>query len=120
MTAAERPGPVGPADREGAHGDVAEASPASAHGHAGDLGGLAALGELAEAVAHAAPVVRVVPGGPMLVKGPVDVEAPDGVRVCSDRFMVAVCLCRRSRNYPMCDTSHRRKVRSAAATDRGR
>lgn len=35
----------------------------------------------------------------------------DGARVCSDRFMVAVCMCRRSRNYPLCDTSHRRKVR---------
>ena len=47
----------------------------------------------------------------MLVEGPVDVQAPDGVRVCSDRFMVAVCMCRRSKNYPMCDTSHRRRQR---------
>lgn len=74
----------------------------------GDLG---ELGDLGEAVARAARVVRVVPGGPLLVEGPVDVETADGVRVCSDRFMVAVCMCRRSKNYPMCDTSHRRKVR---------
>lgn len=70
-----------------------------------------AAGELGEAVARAARVVRMVPGGPMLVEGPVDVRAPDGVRVCSDRFMVAVCMCRRSKNYPMCDTSHRRRQR---------
>ncbi|MFD5889719.1 CDGSH iron-sulfur domain-containing protein [Streptomyces sp. NPDC060334] len=24
----------------------------------------------------------------------------------SDRFMVALCTCRRSRTYPWCDTSH--------------
>ncbi|MFC9593875.1 CDGSH iron-sulfur domain-containing protein [Streptomyces sp. NPDC056944] len=29
----------------------------------------------------------------------------------SDRFMVAVCTCRRSRTYPWCDTSHRRRAR---------
>ncbi|MDV8000005.1 CDGSH iron-sulfur domain-containing protein [Rhodococcus sp. IEGM 1408] len=48
----------------------------------------------------------------MLVEGPVDLVTADGDRVCSDRFMVAVCTCRRSKNYPLCDTSHRRKVRS--------
>jgi len=56
-------------------------------------------------------VVRVVPGGPVLVEGPVELVAPDGRRVCSDRFMVALCACRRSKNYPLCDTSHRRKKR---------
>ena len=49
----------------------------------------------------------------MLVEGPVDLVTDDGARVCSDRFMVAVCACRRSKNYPLCDTSHRRKVRPA-------
>ena len=47
----------------------------------------------------------------MLVEGPVDLVTDDGARVCSDRFMVAVCTCRRSKNYPLCDTSHRRKTR---------
>ncbi|WP_372500537.1 CDGSH iron-sulfur domain-containing protein [Streptomyces meridianus] len=27
----------------------------------------------------------------------------------SERFMVAICTCRRSRNHPWCDTSHRRR-----------
>lgn len=59
-------------------------------------------------------LVRVVPGGPVLVEGPVDLVTPDGERVHSDRFMVAVCACRRSKTYPLCDTSHRRKVRPDA------
>nr|WP_231964599.1 MULTISPECIES: CDGSH iron-sulfur domain-containing protein [unclassified Mycobacterium] len=33
---------------------------------------------------------------------------PDGDVVESDRFMVAICTCRRSADYPLCDTSHRR------------
>ena len=61
--------------------------------------------------------VRIVPGGPILVEGPVDMTTPDGHRVCSDRFVVAVCACRRSKNYPLCDTSHRRKVRPTDTDD---
>ncbi|NKQ53037.1 CDGSH iron-sulfur domain-containing protein [Amycolatopsis sp. K13G38] len=47
----------------------------------------------------------------MLIEGPVELQLPDGSTVCSDRFVVAVCACRRSRRYPFCDTSHRRKAR---------
>ncbi|QZT62739.1 CDGSH iron-sulfur domain-containing protein [Mycolicibacterium austroafricanum] len=56
--------------------------------------------------------VRVVPGGPVMVEGPVCIEMPDGSRVESDRFMVAICACRRSKTYPLCDTSHRRRSRA--------
>jgi CDGSH-type Zn-finger protein len=52
--------------------------------------------------------VRVVAGGPVLVSGPVRIEMPGGDVVESDRFMVAICTCRRSNDYPLCDTSHRR------------
>ncbi|WP_409181131.1 CDGSH iron-sulfur domain-containing protein [Amycolatopsis sp. VS8301801F10] len=55
--------------------------------------------------------VRVVPGGPVLVEGPVEVSTPDGQTVRSDRFVVAVCACRRSKRFPWCDTSHRKRVR---------
>ena len=55
--------------------------------------------------------VRVTRGGPVLVPGPVDIELPDGTHVRSDRFMVALCACGRSRQYPLCDTSHRRRRR---------
>ncbi len=47
----------------------------------------------------------------MLVEGPVEVTCPDGSVAVSDRFVVAVCTCRRSRMYPWCDTSHRRRVK---------
>lgn len=55
--------------------------------------------------------MRIVPGGPVLVEGPVEVVMEDGRTAVSDRFLVALCACRRSRSYPFCDTSHRRRVR---------
>ncbi|MYZ36327.1 CDGSH iron-sulfur domain-containing protein [Streptomyces sp. MnatMP-M17] len=54
--------------------------------------------------------IRLGRHGPMLVEGPVTVTGDDGVSVTSERFMVAVCTCRRSRAYPWCDTSHRRRA----------
>lgn len=61
--------------------------------------------------------VQVVPNGPVLVSGPVRIEMPNGEVVESDRFMVAICTCRRSDNYPLCDTSHRRcrRLKASAA-----
>jgi CDGSH-type Zn-finger protein len=56
--------------------------------------------------------VRVVPAGPVMVQGPVRIEMPDGSVVESDRYMVAICACRRSKNYPLCDTSHRKRERN--------
>ncbi|WP_082952936.1 CDGSH iron-sulfur domain-containing protein [Mycobacterium sp. 852002-10029_SCH5224772] len=60
--------------------------------------------------------VQVVPNGPVLVSGPVRIEMPGGEVVESDRFMVAICTCRRSGRYPLCDTSHRRCRRLNEAT----
>ncbi|MQS16812.1 CDGSH iron-sulfur domain-containing protein [Streptomyces kaniharaensis] len=60
---------------------------------------------------RAATRIVVVPGGPLLIEGPVEIVLPDGtVRVC-ERPVVALCACRRSRRYPFCDTSHRRRGR---------
>jgi CDGSH-type Zn-finger protein len=56
-------------------------------------------------------VVRVVPNGPVMVQGPVRIEMADGSVVESDRFMVAICTCRRSKSFPLCDTSHRCRQR---------
>jgi CDGSH-type Zn-finger protein len=58
--------------------------------------------------------VRVVPSGPLMIEGPVRIEMPDGRVVESDRFMVAICTCRRSKSYPLCDTSHRCRQRPQA------
>jgi CDGSH-type Zn-finger protein len=57
-------------------------------------------------------VVRVIPNGPIMVEGPVRIEMPDGDVVESDRFMVAICACKRSKNFPLCDTSHRKRKRA--------
>jgi CDGSH-type Zn-finger protein len=57
-------------------------------------------------------IVRVVPSGPVMVQGPVRIELPDGSVTESDRFMVAICTCRRSKSYPLCDTSHRCRPRT--------
>jgi CDGSH-type Zn-finger protein len=53
----------------------------------------------------------------MLVEGPVTVTGDDGVTVTSDRFVVAICTCRRSRSYPWCDTSHRRRAGGPAKAE---
>ncbi|MGH3914260.1 MAG: CDGSH iron-sulfur domain-containing protein [Pseudonocardiaceae bacterium] len=65
--------------------------------------------------------VTLTVDGPVLVYGPVEVVLPDGRRVNSDRPVTALCTCRRSRRYPICDTSHRQRVRSdpARGGDRG-
>jgi CDGSH-type Zn-finger protein len=62
--------------------------------------------------------VQITERGPMLVEGPVRIELPDGSTVESDRFMVAVCTCRRSKTYPLCDTSHRKHVRAGKPAKR--
>jgi CDGSH-type Zn-finger protein len=53
--------------------------------------------------------VQIAEKGPMLVEGPVRIDLPDGQTVESDRFLVAICTCRRSKIYPLCDASHRPK-----------
>ncbi|CAL9602873.1 CDGSH iron-sulfur domain-containing protein [Streptomyces sp. enrichment culture] len=55
--------------------------------------------------------VTVTREGPLLLDGPVEVTLDDGTVVRSDRFTVALCTCRRSRAYPWCDTSHRRRTK---------
>ena len=64
--------------------------------------------------------VRVQRDGPLLIEGPVEVVGEDGEVTVSDRFTVAVCTCRRSREFPWCDTSHRARRRTPPASDAGR
>ncbi|MFC8450354.1 CDGSH iron-sulfur domain-containing protein [Kitasatospora sp. NPDC057223] len=47
--------------------------------------------------------------GPLLVEGPVEIVLADGSVRLSERPVVALCMCRRSKRYPFCDTSHRRR-----------
>ncbi|MFB7050393.1 CDGSH iron-sulfur domain-containing protein [Streptomyces microflavus] len=55
--------------------------------------------------------------GPLLVEGPVEVVGDDGTLYTSRRFTAAICTCRRTRTYPWCDTSHRRRVKPERAAD---
>jgi CDGSH-type Zn-finger protein len=59
--------------------------------------------------------VTVDPEGPVLIEGPVEIVRENGTIATSDRFVVAVCTCRRSRIHPWCDTSHRRRTNPPAA-----
>jgi CDGSH-type Zn-finger protein len=54
--------------------------------------------------------------GPLLVEGPVEIVLEDGGAVVSERTVVALCGCKRSRNYPLCDTSHRKRSRAVTKT----
>ncbi|MFF4528624.1 CDGSH iron-sulfur domain-containing protein [Streptomyces sp. NPDC001407] len=59
------------------------------------------------------------PGGPFLIEGPVEVVLEDGTVVRSDRPVVALCACRRSRIFPWCDTSHRARRTPGSAAHGG-
>ncbi|MEU5400237.1 CDGSH iron-sulfur domain-containing protein [Streptomyces sp. NPDC005963] len=61
------------------------------------------------------PRVTLTKDGPLLVEGPVEVVLDDGTTAVSDRFTVALCVCRRSRSFPWCDTSHRRREKRRTA-----
>lgn len=107
----ERPGPDGSAGRQP---ETEAAPPAQAGpGAAAEPEADAARG----GAGRAARRVWVDPAGPVLVEGPVEVDLGDGRTAVSDRFMVAICACRRSRSYPWCDTSHRRRPRPGQGRD---
>jgi uncharacterized Fe-S cluster protein YjdI len=55
---------------------------------------------------HDGVVVRIVPGGPLVVRGPMTLTAPDGSEVATtDR--ATLCRCGGSANKPFCDGAHR-------------
>ena len=45
--------------------------------------------------------------GPLLVRGPFQLLAPDGTPIDSDRGTVALCRCGRSALKPFCDGTHK-------------
>jgi CDGSH-type Zn-finger protein len=55
--------------------------------------------------------VEITGEGPVLVYGATDIITPDGATVRSQRPVTALCTCRRSRRFPLCDTSHRKRER---------
>jgi CDGSH-type Zn-finger protein len=55
--------------------------------------------------------VEITREGPVLVYGATDIVTPDGDTLRSSRAVTALCTCRRSRRFPLCDTSHRNRQR---------
>ena len=52
-------------------------------------------------------VVRVCPGGPLLVRGATTVVDEEGVEHAATRPVVALCACGKSGRKPWCDSTHK-------------
>ena len=52
-------------------------------------------------------VVRVCPGGPLLVRGATTVVDEEGVEHATTRPVVALCACGKSGRKPWCDSTHK-------------
>lgn len=51
--------------------------------------------------------ITVCPHGPLLVRGPAQLEDENGEAVEHHRNVLALCRCGRSTRKPLCDGSHR-------------
>ena len=54
---------------------------------------------------HEGVVVRIVPGGPLVVRGTMTLTSPDGEVATTER--ATLCRCGGSANKPFCDGTHR-------------
>lgn len=60
--------------------------------------------------------VLVDPQGPTYIEGPVEVCVDGAEPQLIDRFRVAICACRCSKSYPLCDGTHNRTKRRIERT----
>ena len=51
--------------------------------------------------------ITVYPDGPLLVRGPIDLQSEDGTEITVDRPVIALCRCGLSRIRPFCDGTHK-------------
>lgn len=59
--------------------------------------------------------------GPLLVRGPFVLEDQDGNPIDSERGVVALCRCGKSRTRPFCDGSHKLvRFRAPSGAESGR
>lgn len=65
-------------------------------------------------------VITLCPGGPMLVRGPVEMRDADGTVIPLRRSTVALCRCGKTAIAPFCDGTHKllRPPRPAADDQR--
>ncbi|MGQ0625570.1 MAG: CDGSH iron-sulfur domain-containing protein [Sporichthyaceae bacterium] len=61
--------------------------------------------------------VIVEPAGPIFIDGPVQLSVAGQEPLYVERFLVAICTCRASRAFPLCDGSHRRLAAQRAAVE---
>ena len=52
-------------------------------------------------------VVTPYRDGPLLVRGPIRMQDQDGEEIVTDREIVALCRCGKSRTRPLCDGTHK-------------
>jgi CDGSH-type Zn-finger protein len=66
--------------------------------------------------------ITIYPDGPLLVRGPIDIESEDGTPITVERPVIALCRCGLSRIRPFCDGTHKQAGFKADSTveDRGR
>ena len=66
--------------------------------------------------------ITVYPDGPLLVRGPIDLQSEDGTQIEVDRPVIALCRCGLSRIRPFCDGTHKQAGFKAGTTveNRGR
>jgi CDGSH-type Zn-finger protein len=62
--------------------------------------------------------VTVYPGGPALIRGPVEIVGEDGEVLPRRRSTVALCRCGLSGRPPWCDSSHKLGRRAPERTGR--
>ena len=51
--------------------------------------------------------IRLYPGGPLLIRGDVELIGPDGTAFRPRRRVVALCRCGSSALFPYCDGNHK-------------
>src|SRR5690242_15899051 len=51
--------------------------------------------------------IRLYPGGPLLIRGDVELVGPDGTVLRPRRRVLALCRCGRSALFPYCDGNHK-------------
>ena len=56
---------------------------------------------------HRPPQLRLYPGGPLIVRGDVELVGADGRVLKPRRRVVALCRCGRSALLPYCDGNHK-------------
>lgn len=67
--------------------------------------------------ADGTPQIRIYPGGPLIIRGDVELVGADGRVLEPRRRVVALCRCGRSALLPFCDGNHKQVASFTAEHD---